>query len=281
MYNVYESIYVLGQGATPFRCAQLLHNLGVKCIFLEDIQEKISFVEKNIRSINIPYFVFDKFILDKILAKNHKTLILSVNNKFLFSQEIVDCKNIDIINYHNSLLPKHRGMHAEAWTIYENDTHTGITWHLVDDGIDTGDIIIQRTIHINDEITSISLLRKQSQIAISALYDCLYDILSGKLKYHHQDITQQEQVHLKNKIPNNGELCRDWSYKQIWSFLRAMDYGCLYTLGYPRIYYSGKWYGWHSYCKLSYQDRKYCIYKSGKSIILNNSFLLNNIFEIE
>jgi formyltetrahydrofolate-dependent phosphoribosylglycinamide formyltransferase len=48
-----------------------------------------------------------------------------------------------VINLHPSLLPQHRGLNAIEKAVLANDTHTGCTVHLVDDGLDTGPIIAQ------------------------------------------------------------------------------------------------------------------------------------------
>ena len=59
-------------------------------------------------------------------------------------KELIDNKLI--INYHNSLLPKHPGRFAEAWSIFEEDKKSGITWHLVVPEVDKGKIILQKDI---------------------------------------------------------------------------------------------------------------------------------------
>lgn len=61
------------------------------------------------------------------------------------------------INYHPSLLPKYRGGNAIAWAIICGEKETGVTIHYIDEGVDTGDIILQETVPIDPEDTTATL----------------------------------------------------------------------------------------------------------------------------
>ncbi|PKM71030.1 MAG: methionyl-tRNA formyltransferase [Firmicutes bacterium HGW-Firmicutes-17] len=61
------------------------------------------------------------------------------------------------INYHPSLLPKYRGGSAINWALINGEKETGITVHYVDEGIDTGDIILQEKVEISPADTVASL----------------------------------------------------------------------------------------------------------------------------
>lgn len=52
------------------------------------------------------------------------------------------------INLHPSLLPEYRGMAPQHWPIINGESKTGVTVHYVDEGTDTGDIILQEEIEL-------------------------------------------------------------------------------------------------------------------------------------
>jgi methionyl-tRNA formyltransferase len=56
-----------------------------------------------------------------------------------------------IVNYHNSLLPKYRGLFATSWSIYMGEKVTGFTYHIVNEKIDDGNIILQDSIEIENK----------------------------------------------------------------------------------------------------------------------------------
>lgn len=82
--------------------------------------------------------------ITEIVNNIKSNIIFSINNVYIFTKDLID-KHF-IINYHNSLLPKHPGRFAEAWAIFEEEKKTGITWHIVVPKVDKCKIILQKDI---------------------------------------------------------------------------------------------------------------------------------------
>lgn len=280
MHYLYDKIYILGYGRTPLACAALIHGLGIACCFLEKPRMHQSFSEKRAHLLGIPYKSWNIEDIYAIFEQKGRILILSANNDFLFPKDLVSSTNVDIINYHNSLLPHHRGMNAEAWAIYDNNLRTGITWHFVNSGIDTGNIIFQESLPITDTTTSIQLLEKQSNLAVNVLRKNIYNILYGNIDIKSNTWEKEGSIHYKKDIPGNGILESKWSNSKIWNFLRAMDYGPLYNLGLPKILFNGKYYGWNKYFKIDNSKKYEKKFSKENNIIVNDIFMLTDIFEI-
>lgn len=75
-------------------------------------------------------------------------LVISFGFRHILSSEVINNSDAPIINLHIGLLPFNRGAHPNFWSFYEG-TPPGVTIHLIDEGIDTGAILIQREIPIN------------------------------------------------------------------------------------------------------------------------------------
>tara|TARA_Y100000389_G_C17342696_1_gene454204 strand:+ start:405 stop:971 length:567 start_codon:yes stop_codon:yes gene_type:complete len=71
--------------------------------------------------------------------------IISYGYNHLFKKNIIDSSKNGIINLHISYLPYNRGAHPNFWSFFE-DTKKGVTIHLIDQGIDTGDILFQKEV---------------------------------------------------------------------------------------------------------------------------------------
>lgn len=84
------------------------------------------------------------------IKKLHPDFIISYNYKFLISKEIIDYLNGNVINLHISLLPWNRGAHPNIWSLIE-DTPKGVTIHYIDEGIDTGNIIVRKEVNFDEE----------------------------------------------------------------------------------------------------------------------------------
>ena len=71
--------------------------------------------------------------------------IVSYGYNYIFKKYIIDSSKNGIINLHISYLPYNRGAHPNFWSFFEN-TKKGVTIHLIDEGIDTGDILFQKEV---------------------------------------------------------------------------------------------------------------------------------------
>jgi len=91
------------------------------------------------------------------------------------------------INTHASLLPRHRGAAPITAAILAGDTETGVTLMQMDAGIDTGPILAQRAIPINDEDTTATLTEKLANLAAALLIEMLPRILAGAITPQPQD----------------------------------------------------------------------------------------------
>jgi methionyl-tRNA formyltransferase len=65
-------------------------------------------------------------------------------------QEALDVPRLGSVNNHPALLPRHRGPYPFAWTFREGDTHFGATWHRMDAEFDTGPILAQSSVPLED-----------------------------------------------------------------------------------------------------------------------------------
>jgi methionyl-tRNA formyltransferase len=89
------------------------------------------------------------------------------------------------INVHFSLLPKYRGAAPVNWAIANGESETGVTTMKMDAGLDTGDILLQRTTPIGIDETSVELTSRLSQIGAELLSETLH--LRGSITPTPQD----------------------------------------------------------------------------------------------
>ena len=85
------------------------------------------------------------------------------------------------LNIHASLLPRWRGAAPVQRAILEGDTETGVTIMQMDAGLDTGPILLQRTLPISDADDSVSVLDKLAALGAPALLEVLSSIESGSV----------------------------------------------------------------------------------------------------
>ncbi len=105
----------------------------------------------------------------------------------ILSKEILDIPLLGNINVHASLLPKHRGSAPIAHAIMAGDRKTGITTMMMDEGIDTGDILLQDETEIGESETCDELTKRLSLLGAETLRKTLKAMEDKSLKRIPQD----------------------------------------------------------------------------------------------
>ena len=105
----------------------------------------------------------------------------------ILPQELFDLPKYGTINIHGSLLPKYRGAAPIHWAIMNGDKETGLTSFFLKKKVDTGDMILQEKIKIENDDTYDSLSRRMSEMAGPFLLKTIDLIEAGKATISQQD----------------------------------------------------------------------------------------------
>jgi len=103
------------------------------------------------------------------------------------------------VNVHGSLLPKYRGAAPVQWAVINGETETGITTMLMDEGMDTGFMLLQETLAISPDDTAGSLAEKLSQVGGRLLIETIGQLKAGTLIPRKQDDAQATMAPLLKK----------------------------------------------------------------------------------
>jgi len=91
------------------------------------------------------------------------------------------------VNVHGSLLPRYRGAAPIQWAVANGDAETGVTIMAMDEGLDTGDLLLQRALPIGPADTAETLSPRLAALGGEALVEALSLLLAGKLTAVKQD----------------------------------------------------------------------------------------------
>jgi methionyl-tRNA formyltransferase len=94
------------------------------------------------------------------------------------------------VNVHGSLLPKYRGAAPVQWAVINGETETGITTMLMDEGMDTGPMLLQERILIMPEDTAGTLAPRLAELGGRLLIETIRQLKAGTLKPRAQDSSQ-------------------------------------------------------------------------------------------
>jgi methionyl-tRNA formyltransferase len=165
-----------------------------------------------------PQNIKDPLFLKELNSIKPEIIIVVAYGKILPSQ-ILALPVYGCINVHASLLPKYRGAAPIQWAIIRGDKKTGITTILMDEGLDTGDILLQEETDIYDNDNADTLSRRLSDIGASLLIKTVPEIKAGTIKPFSQEGTPSYAPPLKKE---QGRLNWSDTATDIVNFVRGM-----------------------------------------------------------
>lgn len=129
----------------------------------------------------------------------------------ILSKEILDMPKYGCVNIHASLLPKYRGAAPIQWAVIDGEEETGVTIQQMNEGVDTGDILMQEVVKLDAKETGASLFDKLAVCGAGLIVKTLTEIEKGSLTPVKQD--DSKSTHAKMLSKDMGKL--DFSQEAI------------------------------------------------------------------
>jgi methionyl-tRNA formyltransferase len=140
----------------------------------------------------IPTFYVDTMTPEELapLAALDIDLILVGGFSIILKRPLLDLPRIGCVNTHSSLLPRHRGPNPFSAAILAGDSESGVTFHWMDEGIDSGAILAQHPIPLDGNATMLGLYRDACNLAGQKVVALMDQIEAGTAVATPQDESQ-------------------------------------------------------------------------------------------
>ncbi len=125
----------------------------------------------------------------RIIGEHQPDLIIVVAYGKILPKRILDAPKFGCINIHASLLPKYRGAAPIQRCVLNGEKETGVTSMFMEEGLDTGDILLVRKTEIGENETSSELWNRLSHVGASVLLDTIKAVKENSLHRIKQDDT--------------------------------------------------------------------------------------------
>lgn len=150
-------------------------------------------VRKVLADCNIPLIHIEGNInkdenLEKIRAYK-PDLLVSIAGNQIFKRKLLDLATHGCINLHTALLPKYRGLMPSFWVLKNGETHTGVSVFFVDEGIDSGPILVQNKLAIGNR-SQAELIDVTKKMGMDAILESIEKIHSGNYELIGNDAAQ-------------------------------------------------------------------------------------------
>ena len=174
---------------------------------------------------NIPFVIHEDINSSEFISLVDEyacDIFVSMSFNQIFRSEILSKTPIGIINCHAGKLPFYRGRNILNWALINDENEFAVTVHYVDEGVDTGDIILQKSYPITDEDDYSTLLSRAHQYCAEVLYEAL-----NKISHGESERVCQKDIHpvgfycTQRKV---GDEKLDWNQvsRQVFNFVRAI-----------------------------------------------------------
>lgn len=175
-----------------------------------------------------PLKVRDEEFVKTLRAYNPDVMVVVAFGQII-PLSILQMPKFGCVNIHGSLLPKYRGAAPIQWAVLDGEKETGITTILMDEGIDTGDILLKKTIKIDADETSGSLFDKLMALGAETILETLDELEKGSLTPTKQGESPTAYAKMLTKAMGLIDFTR--SAKELDCFVRGMDpWPSAYTL---------------------------------------------------
>jgi len=151
--------------------------------------------------------------------------LLSIANLRVIPQAVLDLPAKGAVNFHDGPLPRYAGLNTPVWAILNGEAEHGITWHMIEGGIDEGDILEQRMVPIAEDDTAFSLNSKCYAAAMDSFPALLAQLESRDLQRQAQDLSQRSYFGLDHRPAAGAHLDFSKPAADLARMVRALDFG--------------------------------------------------------
>jgi len=182
-------------------------------------------LQEKTQNFGLPWLELSNVNADQSLeqmAALHPDINVSMSFNQIFRQSFLDITPQGAINCHAGALPFYRGRNVLNWALINGDKSFGITVHHVDEGIDTGDIIIQEHVAIADDDDYGAVLATAHSRCANVLHTALVQIVDGSATRTPQSAIHPVGFYCAGRRP--GDEAIDWAAasEQVHNFVRAL-----------------------------------------------------------
>jgi len=213
-----KTCVILGEGPLPIQCMEILRDKGFQVLaFISRDEELLS------QSARYA-FPFHRFPsqLDETVQPDY---IFSINNGIILKPEFIARAKSLVINYHDSPLPKYAGMYAPNWALMNHEMQHAVSWHILNEGIDTGDILEQEFIEINDQEPIWSVNMKCFEAALLSFERLVGNIVAGTVTLTPQDLSTRSYFPLMARPYHLGLVTAERTVNELETLQQACNYG--------------------------------------------------------
>lgn len=162
--------------------------------------------------------------------------LLSIANLRIIPDAVLALPTKGAVNFHDGPLPRYAGLNTPAWAIINGEAKHGVSWHMIEGGVDEGDLLAQQMIDIAEDETAFSLNSKCYAAGMESFASVMAQLESDTPVRTPQDLSARSYFSRDQRPAVLGLIDFTQSTDQITALLRGMDFaGYWNPLGVAKI----------------------------------------------
>lgn len=168
----------------------------------------------------IPIHIGSRGRLDDIAPLVRGRVGLSAGFAYILPKAVI-AEAETFLNVHGTLLPKYRGARTLNWVLANGETETGVTVHSMDEGVDTGPILLQRAFPLSRFESAVSLARKTYEFEPDVVLEALAMLEGGTARFEPQEPIDVPQC--PDRTPEHSQIDPSRPLSESFDAIRAAD----------------------------------------------------------
>jgi natural product biosynthesis luciferase-like monooxygenase protein len=195
--------------------------------------------------------------------------LLSIANLRMISDNVLALPKKGAVNFHDGPLPRYAGLNTPAWAIVNGEAQHGVSWHMIEGGVDEGDLLAQELMDIGPDETAFSLNSKCYAAGMESFGRVMAQLESGTLERSVQDLSLRSYFARDQRPAVLGMIDFSQSTGQITALLRGLDFaGYWNPLGVAKVAHGGVVYAINSGEPFSASGSEGMVIEAGKETLV-------------
>lgn len=159
------------------------------------------------------------------LAEEPFDWLLSVANLSIVADEVLALPQCGAVNFHDGPLPDMAGLNCPSWSLLRRRPSHGISWHLMEGGVDEGDVLVERSFDVEPRDTALTLNTRCYELGMETFGELLEQLESGQLQRRPQDPSRRAYFGRHDRPDATSALPWEAPAEDLDASVRALDFG--------------------------------------------------------
>ena len=159
------------------------------------------------------------------LSRDPFDYLLSITNRRMLPGSVLTLAGRASINFHDGPLPGYAGLNTPVWALLAGEPRHGVTWHIMEDGPDTGDILEQSSFDLAPDERALTLNTKCYEAGIESFTRLVDGLTDDTVRPVKQDLGSRGYYGNSKRPPLSGTIVWSDPAEEIARLTRALDFG--------------------------------------------------------